>query len=123
MSGDFASDFDEAADAAVRTAEERDAQEMQAEQLRLINLSLDIEAEERSPLFQALMAKANAESDAAIEEFLFCDPNDVAKVKDLQWRALRPRLVAGWLKEALEPGRAAEQAMREADYAENQARE
>ena len=103
----------------VRIVERRRDQAALDAQIAAVRLMLDIEAEERGPLFQALMARANEQSDVAIEEFLTCDPNNVAKVKDLQWRAALPRLVAQWLKEATEPGRAAEQTMREADYAEN----
>ena len=103
-----------------RLGEERERQEYIAERLRLIRLAHDAETQASSPLVQLVLARAGEEATAAVEEFAFCDPHDIEKVKHLQWRIARPLMIAGWLKEVVDGAAAAEQELRAQDYAENQ---
>lgn len=107
-------------DIADRYADDRARAEYNAERLRLIRLAQDASTQTASPLVQLVLARAGEESATAFEEFLTCNPHDIEKVKELQWRAARPLLIAGWLKEVVDGAAAAEQELRAQDYAENQ---
>lgn len=83
-----------------------------AEILAAARLGRAIDAERTgSPTVRLLLEMIDIEKDAAIVGFIEVNPSDAAKVAELQVKARAANLIGKWIIEAVERGRAAEQAL------------
>jgi hypothetical protein len=91
------------------------------EMLGKARLGRAIDAERHTPTMQLLLEKAHKEKMEAAAEFAYLNPSDTKAIIAAQMRVRAANLIGGWIAEAIETGKAYEQALQSEGAAEPRA--
>ena len=67
----------------------------------------------KSPVGRHIVGRADKAREEAFGAWTSCNPNDVETIVELQFRARLPSLVTGWLDEAINQAKHAEESLSE----------